>query len=98
VSCPRAGADDLSLIPELDRSKRDVMIGHVPTHGDGDKYPDVRSAQVIEELFNPLHAVDLYNDVVTKAMDWPTSDHSIKPLANILFHLARHPSFRCRLD
>ncbi|MBV8654074.1 MAG: TM0106 family RecB-like putative nuclease, partial [Alphaproteobacteria bacterium] len=48
------------------------------------RYPDVCSAEDIERLFDPARAVDLYNDVVTKATEWPTNDHSIKTLAKYL--------------
>ena len=49
-----------------------------------EKYPDVASADDIEELFDPDHAVDLYTDVVRKATEWPTWDFSIKTLAKYL--------------
>lgn len=48
------------------------------------RYPDVCSAEAIEALFDPGRAVDLYNDVVTKATEWPTNDQSIKTLAKYL--------------
>ena len=48
------------------------------------RYPDVCSGDEIEILFDPTRAVDLYNDVVTKATEWPTRDHSIKTLASYL--------------
>lgn len=48
------------------------------------RYPDVCTAPDIEELFDPSRAIDLYNDVVTKATEWPTNDHSIKSLAKFL--------------
>jgi predicted RecB family nuclease len=48
------------------------------------RYPDVCSAEAIEELFNPARAVDLLFDVVMKATEWPTSDRSIKTLAKNL--------------
>ena len=48
------------------------------------RYPDVCSAEAIEALFDPARAVDLYNDVVTKATEWPTNDQSIKTLAKYL--------------
>jgi len=48
------------------------------------RYPDVCSAEAIEALFHPARAVDLYNDVVTKATEWPTNDQSIKTLAKYL--------------
>jgi predicted RecB family nuclease len=58
------------------------------------KYPEVCSADVIERLFDPSRAVDLYNDVVIKATEWPTHDHSIKILAKYLGFTWRdtHPS------
>lgn len=48
------------------------------------KYPHVCTADDIEDLFDPNRAVDLYYDVVQKAMIWPTRDHSIKTLAKFL--------------
>jgi len=48
------------------------------------RYPDVCSAEAIEALFDPAKAIDLYNDVVTKATEWPTNDQSIKTLAKYL--------------
>ena len=48
------------------------------------RYPDVCSADAIEALFDPATAIDLYNDVVTKATEWPTNDQSIKTLAKYL--------------
>jgi predicted RecB family nuclease len=48
------------------------------------RYPDVCTAQDIEELFDPARTIDLYNDVVTKATEWPTNDQSIKTLAKFL--------------
>lgn len=48
------------------------------------RYPDVCSAEQIESLFDPNRAVDLYYDVVMKATEWPTNDHSIKTLAKHL--------------
>jgi len=57
------------------------------------KYPDVCSADNVEELFDPAHAIDLY-DVVRKATEWPTWDFSIKTLAKYLGFSWRdtHPS------
>ena len=48
------------------------------------KYPNVCSKEDIEQLFDPVQAVDLYYDVVKKATEWPTRDHSIKTLAKFL--------------
>lgn len=48
------------------------------------RYPEVCSSEAIEALFDPARAVDLYNDVVTKATEWPTNDQSIKTLAKYL--------------
>ena len=58
------------------------------------KYPDVCSADDIERLFTPPRSVDLYFDVVAKATEWPTRDHSIKTLAQYLGFSWRdtHPS------
>ncbi len=59
-----------------------------------EKYPDICSAQDIEELFDPSHAIDLYNDIVRKYTEWPTKDYSIKTLATFLGFKWRdtHPS------
>jgi predicted RecB family nuclease len=58
------------------------------------KYPDVCSADDIEQLFDPGNAIDLYNDVVKKTTEWPTWDFSIKTLAKYLGFSWRdtHPS------
>lgn len=48
------------------------------------RYPDVCSADDIERLFDPARAVDLFNDVILKATEWPTQDQSIKTLAKYL--------------
>lgn len=58
------------------------------------KYQDVCSADDIERLFDPSRAIDLYGDVVLKATEWPTRDHSIKTLAKYLGFEWRdsHPS------
>jgi len=58
------------------------------------KYSDVCSAEDIEELFDPSHAIDLYSDVVKKNTEWPTLDFSIKTLAKYLGFSWRdtHPS------
>jgi predicted RecB family nuclease len=59
-----------------------------------DKYPDVCNPDDIERLFDPARAIDLYGDVVIKATEWPTRDHSIKTLAKYLGFNWRdtHPS------
>jgi predicted RecB family nuclease len=61
-----------------------------------EKYPDVCSADNIETLFDPAHAIDLYTDVVRRATEWPTWDFSIKTLAKYLSFGWRdsHPSRR----
>lgn len=58
------------------------------------KYPTVCTADDIESLFQPNQSVDLYFDVVKKATEWPTRDHSIKTLAGFLGFSWRdtHPS------
>lgn len=58
------------------------------------KYPGICTAEEVEDLFNPAHAIDLYNDVVKKATEWPTWDFSIKSLAKYLGFSWRdtHPS------
>ena len=59
-----------------------------------EKYPDICGAEEIEDLFDPAHAIDLYNDIVKKATEWPTWDLSIKTLAKYLGFAWRdtHPS------
>jgi predicted RecB family nuclease len=58
------------------------------------KYPDVCTPEDVEQLFDPHRATDLYGDVVLKATEWPTLDHSIKTLAKYLGFTWRdtHPS------
>jgi predicted RecB family nuclease len=58
------------------------------------RYPDVCTADDIERLFDPARSIDLYFDIVTKATEWPTRDHSIKTLAKYLGFAWRdiHPS------
>lgn len=58
------------------------------------KYPGVCTAEDIEAMFDPNKAIDLYYDVVKKATEWPTRDHSIKTLAKHLGFKWRdtHPS------
>lgn len=48
------------------------------------KHEGVCTPDQIEELFTPPRAIDLYYDVVCKATEWPTYDHSIKTLAKHL--------------
>lgn len=48
------------------------------------RYPNVCTTELIEDLFDPARSIDLYNDVVTKATEWPTNDYSIKSLAKYL--------------
>jgi uncharacterized protein len=49
-----------------------------------ERYPEVCTADDIEALFTSPRSVDLYTDVVTKATEWPTQNHSIKTLAKHL--------------
>jgi predicted RecB family nuclease len=58
------------------------------------KYPDICTPEDVERLFEPSRAIDLYGDVVLKATEWPTRDHSIKTLAKYLGFTWRdtHPS------
>jgi uncharacterized protein len=58
------------------------------------RYPQVVTADEIEQLFDPARSVDLYFDVVLKATEWPTRDFSIKTLAKYLGFAWRdtHPS------
>jgi predicted RecB family nuclease len=48
------------------------------------KYSDICTPEDVERLFQPPNAVDLYGDVVLKATEWPTRDHSLKTLAKHL--------------
>ena len=48
------------------------------------KHPNVCSGEDIEALFATPRSVDLYFDVVTRATEWPTRNHSIKTLAKYL--------------
>ncbi|MDD3029395.1 MAG: TM0106 family RecB-like putative nuclease [Alphaproteobacteria bacterium] len=48
------------------------------------KYPNVCHPEEIENMFDPARAIDLYFDVVLKAIEWPTKDYSIKTLARYL--------------
>jgi len=58
------------------------------------KYPHVCTEEDIEALFSSPRTVDLYYDVVVKATEWPTRDHSLKTLAKHLGFTWRdtHPS------
>jgi uncharacterized protein len=49
-----------------------------------ERHPGVCTTEEIEQLFQPPRAIDLYFDVVAKATEWPTTDHSIKTLAKYL--------------
>lgn len=48
------------------------------------RYPEVCDPEAIEALFTPPRSIDLYFDVVTRATEWPTRNHSIKTLAKHL--------------
>ena len=48
------------------------------------KYPEVCTAEEVEDIFDPEHAIDLYGDVVRKHTEWPVWDYSIKTLAKYL--------------
>jgi predicted RecB family nuclease len=58
------------------------------------KYPNICTPEDVERLFEPPSAIDLYGDVVLKATEWPTRDHSVKTLAKCLGFAWRdtHPS------
>ena len=58
------------------------------------KYSEVCTSDDIERLFDPKRSIDLYFDIVIKATEWPTRDHSIKTLAKYLGFAWRdvHPS------
>ena len=53
------------------------------------RFPEVCGLEDVDALFEPRRAVDLYFDVVTRATEWPTRNHSIKALA-------KHLGFRWR--
>ena len=48
------------------------------------KYPDVCTEEELNAFFELPETVNLYNDIVVKATEWPTIDHSIKTLAKYL--------------
>jgi predicted RecB family nuclease len=48
------------------------------------RFPDVCGSEVIDALFAPGRAVDLYFDVVLPSAEFPTRDYSIKSLATFL--------------
>jgi predicted RecB family nuclease len=58
------------------------------------RYPNICTPEDVERLFERPRAVDLYGDVVLKATEWPTRDHSVKTLAKYLGFTWRdtHPS------
>ena len=77
--------------------RRDLLLFEVRAHDlpqAQQKYPDICTPEDVERLFEPPRAVDLYGDVVRKATEWPTRDHSIKTLAKYLGFTWRdtHPS------
>jgi predicted RecB family nuclease len=59
-----------------------------------EKYPNICTPEDIERIFASPRAVDLYGDVVYRATEWPTRDHSLKTLAKYLGFTWRdkHPS------
>lgn len=48
------------------------------------RHPGVCTEEEIEALFTPPRAIDLCYDVVKRATEWPTNDHSLKTLAKFL--------------
>ncbi len=48
-----------------------------------EKYPEVATVEEIEAFFDPAFAIDLYFDVVLPCTDWPTSNYSVKTLAQL---------------
>lgn len=48
-----------------------------------EKYPGVVTGEELEAFFDPAFAVDLYFDVVLPCTDWPTSNYSVKTLAQL---------------
>jgi predicted RecB family nuclease len=49
-----------------------------------ERHPDICTPEDVDRLFEPVRAIDLYADVVLRATEWPTRDHSIKTLAKYL--------------
>jgi predicted RecB family nuclease len=97
--------------PQAERDAFTAALDYLAAHGDAaiyyyskyectiyrklqEKYPDICTPEDVERLFEPPRAVDLYGDVVRKATEWPTRDHSIKTLAKYLGFNWRdtHPS------
>ena len=97
--------------PAAERDALTAALDYLAAHGDAaiyyyskyertiyrklqQKYPDICTPEDVERLFEPARAVDLYGDVVLKATEWPTRDHSIKTLAKYLGFTWRdtHPS------
>lgn len=58
------------------------------------RYPQVATTAEVEELFAPERTVDLYNDIVRRHCEFPTTDFSIKSVAGCLGFKWRdtHPS------
>ena len=46
-------------------------------------YPDVISAEKVEEFFENPNVIDLYS-IVQKQTDWPLGSYGIKPIAQYL--------------
>jgi predicted RecB family nuclease len=63
------------------------------------RYPEVCDADDIERLFEPPRMMDLYGDVVLKATEWPTHDHSLKTDTCQVswLHMARRASVGCSI-
>jgi predicted RecB family nuclease len=97
--------------PQAERDAFTAAFDYLATHADAaiyyyskyertiyrklqQKYPEICTTEDVERLFEPPRAVDLYGDVVRKATEWPTLDHSIKTLAKYLGFTWRdtHPS------
>ena len=48
------------------------------------QYPDVISAEDVEEFFDKENVIDLYMDVVFKYTDWPLGSYGLKSIAQYL--------------
>ena len=50
-------------------------------------YPDIISAEKVEEFFKNPTVIDLYNDIIQRQTDWPLGSYGIKAIAQYLgFH------------
>jgi len=50
----------------------------------GNLYPDIITAEKVEEYFKQDHIIDLYYDAIYSKTDWPLSSYSLKEIATYL--------------